>query len=81
MYYVYVLYSERLARYYVGSTDNLEKRLLEHNSRKNKYTRVGTPWILVRHFECASRSEAMRLENTIKKRGIKRFLNNRVSNK
>ncbi|MBP5135682.1 MAG: GIY-YIG nuclease family protein [Paludibacteraceae bacterium] len=42
--YVYILYSAKLDRYYVGSTDNIIRRLGEHNRKKGKYTDVGIPW-------------------------------------
>ena len=69
MYYVYVLYSERLARYYTGSCADLNKRLLEHDRGQSRYTKAGVPWRLVRSFEVPDRSEALRLKNKIKKRG------------
>ena len=72
--YVYVLYSSSLERYYVGSTDNVEKRLSQHNSGRGYFTGKGCPWNLITNIECKSRSEAMRLEIQIKKRGIKRYL-------
>ncbi|WP_082886302.1 GIY-YIG nuclease family protein [Flavisolibacter tropicus] len=31
-YLVYILYSEKLNRFYVGTTDDAERRLLEHNT-------------------------------------------------
>jgi putative endonuclease len=33
-YYVYILHSQKLNRYYVGTTDNPANRLMEHNSIK-----------------------------------------------
>ena len=44
--YVYILYSAKLDRYYVGSTDNIIRRLGEHNRKKGEYTDVGIPWVL-----------------------------------
>ena len=32
MYFVYILFSEKLDRYYVGTTGDVERRLFEHNS-------------------------------------------------
>lgn len=32
--------------YYYGSTENLEKRLKEHNAGRQKYTKGRRPWIL-----------------------------------
>jgi len=31
MYYVYILRSIKTARYYIGATENLARRLIEHN--------------------------------------------------
>ena len=71
---VYILFSEKLNRYYVGHTNNIEKRLATHNAGGKKYTTKGIPWVLIKTYNFASRSEAMRLEKKIKKRGIKRYL-------
>ena len=74
MFFVYIIYSQRLQRYYVGSTEVVERRLQEHNSGKSKSTRAGTPWELVRTEVFTIRSEAMLQERKIKARGIKRYL-------
>ena len=74
-YKVYVLYSETLNRYYVGQTNNIEKRLEVHNKGGKKYTTKGIPWVLIKTYECDNRSQAVLLERKIKKRGIKRYLN------
>ena len=74
MYYVYILYSKKLDRYYVGSTNNVIDRLRRHNSGQGKYSAKGAPWELVKKFETSTRSDAVKLEMKIKKRGIKRFL-------
>jgi putative endonuclease len=73
-YVVYILYSKNADRYYVGLTNNIEKRLATHNYGGKKYTSKGMPWVLVKTFPCADRSEAVVLERRIKKRGIKRYL-------
>ncbi|MDX1769710.1 MAG: GIY-YIG nuclease family protein [Arenibacter troitsensis] len=73
-YVVYILFSVAADRYYVGQTNNIEKRLITHNSGGKKYTSKGRPWILVRTYPCSDRSEAVQLEGKIKKRGIKRYL-------
>ena len=74
MYVVYILFSPSLKKYYVGSTVHLSIRLEEHNRGKSSFTKKGIPWNLVHHIECESHSEAVQLENKIKKRGIRRFL-------
>jgi putative endonuclease len=45
MYYIYTLFSSKLNRYYTGTTDNLERRLEEYNSKhyENAFTTKGIP--------------------------------------
>ena len=79
-YWVYVLYSENSARYYCGSTSNLEKKIAQHNhpdfDAAKTTTRFKGPWDLVWSEEMNSKTEALKRERWIKKRGIKRFLEN-----
>jgi putative endonuclease len=75
-YFVYILWSDQLSKFYVGSTQNIENRLKEHNKGEGSFSSKGIPWKLIWSFELMNRSEAVRLENKIKKRGIKRFLEN-----
>ena len=70
----YILWSESLQKFYVGSTGDLEDRLSRHNAGEGKYTSKGVPWVLVWSCSCVERKEAFTLENKIKKRGIRRFL-------
>jgi putative endonuclease len=74
MVYVYILYSSSLGKFYVGSTDNIERRIDQHNSGRSNFSSKGIPWKLITRIECKNRSEAMGLEIQIKKRGIKRYL-------
>lgn len=43
MYYVYILKSSLNQRYYVGHTDNLEKRLKQHNAGRTPSTKPYRP--------------------------------------
>jgi putative endonuclease len=74
MYIVYILYSSSLKRYYVGQTQDIESRLLRHNSGMVKSTKSGLPWIIIHQELCLTRSQAMILEKKIKKRGAQRFI-------
>jgi len=74
LFYIYIIHSQHLQRYYVGSTDNVEKRLQEHNAGKSASTGAGTPWELIRTESFPTRSEAMLHEQKIKSRGIGRYL-------
>lgn len=47
-YFVYILYSEKCDRYYVGQTEYLERRVEEHNTGKGgMYSSSCLPWKLV----------------------------------
>ena len=72
--FVYIVYSEKRSRYYVGQTTDIDKRLKRHNLGIVPSTKSGTPWKLVLQIEVLSRSEAIALERRIKKRGAKRYL-------
>ena len=50
MYYVYVLKSLKDNKFYIGSIDNIKRRLLEHNSGKNLSTKSRRPFKLI-YFE------------------------------
>ncbi|MCB9045380.1 MAG: GIY-YIG nuclease family protein [Chitinophagales bacterium] len=76
--YVYILFSRSLQKYYAGISDDVQKRLREHNAGKGKFTSKGIPWDLITTIKCLSRSEAMLLEKKIKKRGIKRYLEDNI---
>jgi putative endonuclease len=71
---VYIIHSQRLQRYAVGSTEIVEKRLQEHNAGKSTSRRAGLPWELIHTESFTTRSEAMLRERKIKVRGIRRYL-------
>ncbi|NOX85522.1 MAG: GIY-YIG nuclease family protein [Chlorobi bacterium] len=75
-FFVYILQSEKFGNYYVGHTDNVEKRVKEHNSIDNKsYTSRYQPWILKRSFFVGNdRGVAMRIERFIKKQKSRKFI-------
>ena len=80
MFYVYLLYSEKHDKYYVGYTDDPERRLLEHNEISEKsYTSKYRPWQMVRKFAVADdRGLAMKIEKHIKKQKSKEYIKNIV---
>ncbi len=73
-YLVYILFSQLKLKYYAGQTHDIEKRLNRHNKGYVPSTKSGLPWDLVFMVKLDTRSEVMKLEKKIKKRGIKRFL-------
>lgn len=79
-FFVYILESEIDGSFYIGQTNNLEKRLERNNKGYNPSTKVKRPWKIIHQSECVSLSEAMKLEKKLKswkKRDvILKFINN-----
>ena len=46
-YWVYVLWSVGLRRFYIGISDNPEHRLRQHNESGRGWTARGRPWMIV----------------------------------
>jgi len=66
MWHVYVLRSLVNGRLYTGSTNNLERRLKEHNSGHSKYTSLTRPFTLIYKEDFETRLEARRRELFLK---------------
>jgi putative endonuclease len=64
---VYILQSEVDGDYYKGVTQNIETRLLEHNSGESKFTSTKLPWILVYSKAYELKRDALIEEKRIKK--------------
>ena len=67
MAFVYILQSQTNLRYYIGSTNNIERRLNEHNSGKLPYTKLTKPFKLVFMKEYLTLKEARQIEYKLKK--------------
>ncbi len=81
MYFVYAIYSESRNYLYVGLSDNVERRLKEHNSGKNRTTRPYRPFRLIHMESFNSRSEARAREIILKSGQGKEFLKSLIKNK
>ncbi len=65
-YIVYINYSKKFDKYYIGQTENFESRLHLHNSGLVNSTKPYLPWENVLLIEKQTRSEAMILEKKLK---------------
>jgi len=74
MYITYILYSQRINKFYTGQTQDIVRRLEEHNRGKTSFMATGMPWVILYSKAFKSRQEAVNLEMIIKKRGAARFL-------
>lgn len=78
---VYILESQKNGRYYVGSTDDIDRRIHEHNIGKVSSTRNIRPWIVKVFIECNNLTEARSKEYRLKKYKRKDILNKVIIDK
>jgi putative endonuclease len=73
-YFVYVLKSENFDRFYIGQTDNIERRLKQHNKGKVLSTIAYVPFKLVLKEEFSSRCDAVAREKELKSTNGRRYI-------
>lgn len=69
MYYVYFIQSKKYNETYIGSTNDLRRRLFEHNNGVEISTRRYKPWRLVYYEAYRSEKDAREREMKLKKHG------------
>ena len=75
MYTVYVLYSIKFDKIYIGYTSNLKQRILSHNYLGKKgYTIRYRPWTVVHIEQFQTKSEAMKREKHLKSGQGRQFI-------
>jgi putative endonuclease len=77
---VYILFSKKLNKFYVGSSTDIDRRLTEHNSGKSKFTSRGMPWLLMYSEAFPTLTEAKKRELQIKKRKSRIYIEELISN-
>jgi putative endonuclease len=73
-YFTYIIQSETSGKYYIGSSEDVQKRLQQHNWSRTPSTKSGIPWKLVYTEEYATRSEAVSREYAIKKKKSRKYI-------
>lgn len=66
MFYVYVIKSAVDNKLYVGYTNDLKRRILEHNENSNISTKYRTPFALVYYEAYLSQRDAKNRESNLK---------------
>ena len=74
MYRVYIIQSERNGSYYVGYSEDVVRRLEQHNAGKVKATRYRKPYRLVYQETYLTETEARQREHYIKSQKSKKFI-------
>ena len=78
MWYVYILRSVTDNNLYVGSTNNIRRRLSEHNFGKVDSTKSRTPFILEAYIAVKDQVKAIELEQYFKTGSGKALLQKRI---
>ena len=79
-YYIYVLKSRKDYNYYTGYTENLKRRLEDHEKGLVKSTKNRRPLDLVYFEGCLSQQDATKREKYLKTSYGKRYIKNRIKN-
>ena len=74
MYYIYVLYSSLLDRYYVGQTEDLERRLRFHQEGESPYTSRASDWKLMYTETFSDRTLTIKRELEIKRKKSRKYI-------
>ena len=69
MFYTYILGSKKDKKLYTGSTSDLKKRIVEHNSGKVPSTKSRRPFVLLYYESYQVEKEARKRESSLKLRG------------
>ena len=67
MFYVYIIKSKKDKSIYIGYTEDLIKRMKEHNSGKSIYTRNKYPYELIYYESYKHKTDAKYRENNLKR--------------
>ncbi|MFA7285951.1 MAG: GIY-YIG nuclease family protein [Candidatus Paceibacterota bacterium] len=78
MHYVYLLLSIKDNNWYTGYTNNLKKRILDHNSGKVESTKSRTPFKLIYYESCSNMLDARARERFLKTGPGKTYLKKRL---
>ena len=77
MQFVYII-SNSQGLWYTGCTNDLKKRLSEHNDGKSTYTEHRGPYELIYYEACLNAKDGYRREKYLKTGMGKRYLKNRL---
>ena len=82
MFTVYVLFSKKYSKIYIGQTADLERRLFQHNNALlSAYTKKFIPWEVVYTEVYPTRSEALVREKQLKSQKGREFIWNLIKQK
>jgi putative endonuclease len=71
----YIIYSEKLDKFYIGKSENFPQRILFHNSDENeKWSKAGRPWVEFLIIPCENFKQAGKVERYIKDQKSRKYI-------
>ena len=76
----YIIYSKKLDKYYVGETEDINQRIVLHNTGffSNSYTSKANDWVLFHSIACETRVQSRAIETHLKKMKSRKYIENLV---
>ena len=78
MYYCYILKSQKDNTYYIGSTQDLKRRLAKHNHKEVRYSSTKAPFKLIWYSGFVTKEKAIDFEMYLKSSSGFAFRNKRL---
>ena len=80
MFYVYALLSDINKDLYIGYSEDLKRRFLEHNDGRVTATKAYRPWRLIYYEAYANKKDATHREHQLKGHRAKQDLKSQIEN-
>ncbi len=79
-YCVYIIYSEKIDKFYIGITTDIQNRLDKHNNGfySNSFSSCAKDWQIFHTIDCKSKHQAYRVEKHIKNSKSRTYIDNLV---
>ncbi|NUM72512.1 MAG: GIY-YIG nuclease family protein [Ignavibacteriaceae bacterium] len=74
MWFVYILYSKLIDKYYTGYTHDIAMRIERHNQGWGNFTSKANDWQLYYSEEFDTKGDAIKRENEIKRKKSRKYI-------
>ena len=78
MYYTYIIQSQKIDKFYIGSCHDIDKRIERHNAGATPSTKSGRPWKLVYSEKYQTNSQALKREREIKSKKSRKYIDHLI---
>lgn len=78
MFVTYILKSKTFLKTYVGHTDDIDRRLIEHNDGKSTFSKRYRPWVIIYKERFKNLDESIKREKYFKSAAGRRWMRNNL---